>query len=205
MVQEQLQEAVSQRGNLEQARSKPHVLDDYTVDRVRQFYNEEQKLVDIATEQVARWLREHPTSPQKQDLDNLAGQIEQWGRVVKVILALADELSKGTIDKVMAKSDLELGLEAVLRGRKSPLTPEQHAAAKRISDKYSSLARAGRDNAAVLVEMMDQMPDFHHLIETVDAFSMDELSVRYEGFYQYAKLLESLAAGIRSGEIKVPK
>jgi hypothetical protein len=206
MVKEQFQEAVSQLSNLEQARSEPYVLDDYTVDRVRQFFGEEQGFVAISAEQVARWRQEHPTPSLQKDLDNLAGQIEQWGRVVADILALGEELSKGTIDKVMAKSDLELGLEAMARGSNAPpLTSEQHAVAKLISDKYTALARAGRNNAELLVEMKDMMPDFHQLIKTVDAFSMDELSVRYEGFYQYAKLLESLAAGIRSGEIEVPK
>jgi hypothetical protein len=33
------------------------------------------------------------------------------------ILALADELKEGTIDKVLAKSDLELGIEVLLRGK----------------------------------------------------------------------------------------
>jgi hypothetical protein len=33
------------------------------------------------------------------------------------ILALADELNEGTIDKVLAKSDLELGIEVLLRGK----------------------------------------------------------------------------------------
>jgi hypothetical protein len=32
------------------------------------------------------------------------------------VLTLARELSKGTIDKVMAKSDVELGLEILIKG-----------------------------------------------------------------------------------------
>ena len=36
--------------------------------------------------------------------------------VVDQVLDLADELAKGTIEKVMGKSDAELGLEFLLRG-----------------------------------------------------------------------------------------
>jgi hypothetical protein len=36
--------------------------------------------------------------------------------VLTNILALAEEIKQGTIEQVLAKSDLELGLEALLRG-----------------------------------------------------------------------------------------
>ena len=36
--------------------------------------------------------------------------------VLSAILELAEELQQGTIERVLAKSDLELGLEALLRG-----------------------------------------------------------------------------------------
>jgi hypothetical protein len=32
------------------------------------------------------------------------------------VLSVADELCRGTIDTVLAKSDLELGIEALMRG-----------------------------------------------------------------------------------------
>ncbi len=38
--------------------------------------------------------------------------------VLTDILALANELKHGTIEKVLAKSDLEMGIEALLRGIK---------------------------------------------------------------------------------------
>jgi hypothetical protein len=34
---------------------------------------------------------------------------------------------------------------------------------------------------------------------------MDQLATRYTGFYQYAKILETIASGIQSGNIVVPK
>jgi hypothetical protein len=42
-------------------------------------------------------------------------------------------------------------------------------------------------------------------MDTSTADDMDLLAARYTGFYQYAKILEAVAAGIRSGKIVVPK
>jgi hypothetical protein len=40
----------------------------------------------------------------------------QLHEVISAILRLADELKEGTIEKQLAKSDVELGIEALLRG-----------------------------------------------------------------------------------------
>ena len=45
----------------------------------------------------------------------LEGQLERLRAVLSAILELAAELKQGTIERVLAKSDLELGIEAVLR------------------------------------------------------------------------------------------
>jgi len=48
-------------------------------------------------------------------VERLQGQMAALHKVVDDILALADELGRGTIEKVMAKDDMELGLEFLLR------------------------------------------------------------------------------------------
>lgn len=64
-----------------------------------------------------RWrVRECATDAQRRELDRLEGQLERRRKVLGDILALAEELQQGTIERVLAKSDLELGLEALLRG-----------------------------------------------------------------------------------------
>jgi len=45
----------------------------------------------------------------------LEGQLERLRAVLTNILELAEELKHGTIERVLAQSDLELGLEALLR------------------------------------------------------------------------------------------
>ena len=46
-------------------------------------------------------------------MDRLAAQIPTIRERIKGILALAEELKGGTIESVLAKSDLELGLEVL--------------------------------------------------------------------------------------------
>lgn len=48
------------------------------------------------------------------------------------------------------------------------------------------------------------MPAFKQLMDSAGAAEMDQLYERFAGFYRYAKILEKLAEGIRSGTIKVP-
>lgn len=54
------------------------------------------------------------TPQQCQEVERLVEQMKQLRTVVRTILALADELAKGTIEKVLAKSDGELALEYLL-------------------------------------------------------------------------------------------
>jgi hypothetical protein len=52
---------------------------------------------------------------QRAEIERLSGQLEGLRTVITDILALADELKKGTIERQLAKDNTELGLEALLR------------------------------------------------------------------------------------------
>jgi hypothetical protein len=52
--------------------------------------------------------------------------------------------------------------------------------------------------------MFDCMPFFKMLLDSGQD-TMDELCQCFAGFYHYAKILETLADGIQSGAIQVPK
>ena len=52
--------------------------------------------------------------------------------------------------------------------------------------------------------MAPHMPLFHRLMKISGEGEIDALCVTYPGLYRYAKVLERLALGIRSGEVKVP-
>ena len=84
------------------------------------------------------------------------------------------------------------------------LTAEQLQIAATIDARNRDLPDSATDETTILTEMVDYMPGFKRLLDTSSEGELDELCARFPGFYRYAKILERLAAGIQSGEIKVP-
>ncbi|MBV8506510.1 MAG: hypothetical protein JOZ11_11985 [Alphaproteobacteria bacterium] len=107
-------EAMAQRQILTEARGRPHLLDDATLDRVDQVYGEEQQWLGFCKEQLRRWQRDQPAPAEEREIARLAMEIERLKPLVAEILALSAEIRTGTIDRIMEMSDLELGLKALL-------------------------------------------------------------------------------------------
>jgi hypothetical protein len=84
------------------------------------------------------------------------------------------------------------------------VSAEQLDIASRIDAKVQRLAGEGNDDVAIFVELMEDMPAFRRLLDA-GPHAMDQLCLRFGGFYRYTKILEAIAAGIASGEIRVPK
>jgi hypothetical protein len=85
------------------------------------------------------------------------------------------------------------------------LTPELLDIAARIDARVQRLVRGGSDDLAVFMALADRMPDFKRVMDAAGQDGMDELCRRLDGFYRYAKVLETVAAGIAAGEIPVPE
>jgi len=85
------------------------------------------------------------------------------------------------------------------------MTSKQLRVASRIDAAMQALLRTGRDDMTVFAEMVEHMADFKWLMDTARPGVMDELCRRFAGFFHYAKTLETVAAGIQSGTIDVPK
>ena len=109
-----LEAAQEQYQTLLPAKSKPHVLDDFTINRVKKVFADQQKDLWIFDAQLIRWLSGKLTEEQRTEVERLAGQMAKLQEQITAILALADDLGRGTIEKVMEKSDAELGLEFLL-------------------------------------------------------------------------------------------
>jgi hypothetical protein len=101
--------------NLLQAKPKPHVLDDHTVSEVIRVYTTSKNDLPLFDEQLRRWGSEKVTDAQRQEIIRLKAQMQKLHEVIDQVLDLADELSKGTIEKTMAKSDEQLGLEYLMK------------------------------------------------------------------------------------------
>ena len=102
------------RSTLEQGWEQPYRMDEATLARVRRVYTEQAEDVELYAEQLRRWQAGSMSLAQRQEVDRLAGQVEQWRSAVVVVLELADELKDNTIEALLRKSDLEVGLEALL-------------------------------------------------------------------------------------------
>ncbi|MEM7554668.1 MAG: hypothetical protein AAF378_11290 [Cyanobacteria bacterium P01_A01_bin.84] len=113
MIDEELNDTQSQYQNLQPAVARPHILDDYTVERLIKVFGERQEFFGIYGEQLSRWKALNLNTEQKQELERLEKQLEKLVEVNSQIVTLAKQLQSGTIEKVLGKSDLELGLEAL--------------------------------------------------------------------------------------------
>ena len=68
-----------------------------------------------------------------------------------------------------------------------------------------SVLHAGKDDLAMFAAMGKHMEDFRWLVDNAGLNVMNDLCRRYGGLFRYAKLLETISDGIRSGAIKAPR
>ncbi len=115
LIDGELADGQEHHATLLSVRDRSYVLDDATIERSIKLHTEQRDFLGVFAEQLARWRHEQPTDAQRRELDRLEGRLERLRAVLENILQLAEELKQGTIERVLAKSDLELGLEALLR------------------------------------------------------------------------------------------
>jgi hypothetical protein len=117
---EGLRDAREHYATLLEARPKPYVLDDAMIARTKRVNVESLEWCEVYDRQLACWQRERLTGEQREEVTRLQGVVRDLRAVLTQILELADELARGTIERQLAKSDLELGLEVVLGSRRRP-------------------------------------------------------------------------------------
>ncbi len=110
-----LQADREQYETLLEAKPKPHVLDDFTINRVIAAFTTQRNDFSLFDQQLQRWVALPLSDQQRREVERLVEQMRLLRENNEQVLTLARELSKGTIDKVMAKSDVELGLEMLMK------------------------------------------------------------------------------------------
>jgi hypothetical protein len=111
-----LEAAKEQYPALEQAKNRPGVLDDFTVERVVSVYTQQASDLWLYEEQLRRWKEQKLTPAQHQEVTRLEGQLEQLRTQIDAILSLVKDLKPMTIESLMSKSDLEIASD-VLSGK----------------------------------------------------------------------------------------
>jgi hypothetical protein len=102
----------------------------------RAVHREQLEFVDIYAEQIQRWRTQGPSAAQTRELDHLKEQDRHVRAVTTDVLALAQELRKGTIDRIMA----------MMRSRSRAAGPPRNPAAAR------DVARPYRPRTRLAVE-----------------------------------------------------
>ena len=115
MIDEVMQNSEEQLETFSEVKDKPHVLDDATVSRAIRLYKAQLEDVQLYREQLTRWQAQPLTGDQRREVDRLLGQLPRLKQLSEAILEMLDEIKEGTIDRIMAKSDVEVGLEYLLR------------------------------------------------------------------------------------------
>ncbi|MBA3822575.1 MAG: hypothetical protein H0X24_01570 [Ktedonobacterales bacterium] len=109
-----LESATENLTMLRQAR--PGSLDDATVARVISVYTTQRDDLWLYTTQLQRWQAETRTPAQRAEIARLTGQLARLGDTLTTVLDLAEQLKATTIETILGKSDLEVGLDFLLCG-----------------------------------------------------------------------------------------
>jgi len=102
--------------NLGEARKKPHVMDDQIIDRA---INNHRKYLEgawVYDEQLSRWKKENLTEKQSREIERLTSQMLKYRKMCEEIIAVSEEIKKGTINRILEMSDEEVAI-AVLTGK----------------------------------------------------------------------------------------
>jgi len=110
-----VEEDQEQLATLQEARTRPYFLDDYTVNHVENAFTAQREDFWVFEEQLRSFQAVQLTVKPLAEVARLQSQMARLRQINSGVLALAEELSKGTIEKQLAKSDFEPRLEALLR------------------------------------------------------------------------------------------
>ena len=114
IIDSQLTDAKEQYTTLSEARIKPYVLNDAIVQHIIKVYTEQLDFTQVFEKQLLKWEKEEYLMPNQQsEICRLQDQVKYSYKTLTDILELAEELKMGTIEKVMEKSDLVLGIESL--------------------------------------------------------------------------------------------
>ncbi len=91
------------------------VHDDYTIKRIFEVTGKQVADEWLYDEQLSRWMENKELKPaQRTEIQTLQERMEELKQVNRKILAIAKEHKDKTIEKIMSKSDAELGIEFLL-------------------------------------------------------------------------------------------
>jgi len=101
---------------LQPARERPYLLDDATVARIIRVHEDQADDLVPFQNQADRWKAAALPAAQQAAVAEYEVALAQLRELNAQVLAAAAELAGGTIEATLAKTDLELGIEALIHG-----------------------------------------------------------------------------------------
>jgi hypothetical protein len=186
------------RQDLASARTRPHVFDDATIERVISVHTETLGFVPFTRRQLDHWDEDEPSVAERETIQRIRDETDEIELLVREVLSLAEEIKVGTIDKVLAKDEFDVGWDALastLPGKalargSSPgreLDPEQLAAL--IDARVADLASAGQSDRAIFDAVGEYFPAIKQLLAD-DRLS--DLCERHPGLDRYVGIVEDV-------------
>ena len=114
MIDGMLESAEENYQNLLKAKEEPHIMDDYTVDRVFEVYGNQKADFWPYDKQLQKWTKKSVTSTQLLEIKRLQNQMIKLKKIVNQNLDIAKYLKDKTIEKIMEKDDVELAMEFLM-------------------------------------------------------------------------------------------
>ncbi len=120
LIEGMLQDSQEQYDLLLPAKDKPHILDDDIINRSARLFDERQEFIEIYEEQFKRWKTQSPSAEQAQEINRLEKQVTEMENLNDKCIALAKQLKKGTINRILEMDDAEIGLKVMTGELKMP-------------------------------------------------------------------------------------
>ena len=116
IIRGMLDSSKQQLENMQGAKDKPHMLDDEIVNRSIKLYTEQNKDSGIFLQQCAIWRKDNLTEVQLYQVQEIEKTTHELTKINNEILAIINYCKDYTIDKILAKDDVELAFD-VLTGK----------------------------------------------------------------------------------------
>ena len=84
------------------------------------------------------------------------------------------------------------------------IQPDILSMAEKIHDHVISIESQGGGYEQLLFILNDHADDFKVILESADPHQLSYLTQTYDGFFRYAKIMESLAQGVADGSVSAP-
>ncbi|MGO9546470.1 MAG: hypothetical protein ACLPPF_16955 [Rhodomicrobium sp.] len=110
-----LEDITTNLTNIKAIQARPYgTLDEKTAARFISLFTEGLEFIPAFANQLAHWQQTKLTDTQRHEVARLQTQLGPLEAALTEGLAIANEMTERTIEKIMAKSDEQLGLEAVI-------------------------------------------------------------------------------------------